>query len=188
MNKYSYNGIIITAESKEDAIHQIVADSKKPEIDMKVVNKWAKKDLSETDKRLGIDHWKDEKTGKVYYSLEAATRIAKGTGYHVPTAKDWSDLAKAFNCSTQGSERYGGDLYNVTVDYDGCEKLRTTMHFKCDTGRKNAVGLDGCYWVAARVSHGLYSMQMCRVFKSGGKLITDEYDSFTPLSVRLVKD
>lgn len=54
---------------------------------------WMAENLSITDEGLGKDHWKNPKNGEVYYSWDAAMRVAKTIpGWHLPTAEEWDIL------------------------------------------------------------------------------------------------
>lgn len=184
MKQFNYKGKIITASSKQEAITKILADSKKPNIDMKVVNKWMKKNLDITDKGLGKDHWKNPKTGDVYYSWKAAKRLSKKVpGYHLPTIEDWNELAEA--C--------GGVCVNpkeepIWKDYEKCEKLKQLLNIKLAGYYGDSfydVGFRANFWTSTESS----SSSACRrYFSTGPSVSSSDALKNYGYSVRLVKD
>lgn len=183
MKTYIYKNKRITASSKEDAIQKIAADSKKPKIDMKVVNKWAKKNMNITDEGLGKDHWKDKKTGEVYYTWDAAVRLAnKVSGYHLPNVKEWNDLALA--CGAICTNPNEIEIYK---DFDSCQELIRLLNIKLVgdyyRDKLNHFGKCSNFWTSDRYDRNRASS------KSLGSLLStyatiDNYGC----SVRLVRD
>ena len=56
---------------------------------------WMSENLSITDEGLGKDHWKNPNNGEVYYTWEAAKRLAKKVpGYHIPTNEEWKEACE----------------------------------------------------------------------------------------------
>ena len=184
---FAYHGKVITASSKEEAIQQIVADSKKPTIDMSVVNKWMTKNLNLTDKKLGKDHWKSLETGEVYYTFEAAKRIAKKVpGYHLPTVSEWIELAKACGgiCKEPEGRGFSHD------DYDNIGELKKKLKIKLqgwsyDGYHFHDVGSSVIFWTASEFGSVAYYKEFSRknVMYAGSTVKTGSV-----YLVRLVKD
>lgn len=201
MKSYSYKGKIIMASSKKEAITKIIAirtDTKfkrltekdipkengTGEINMSIVNKWAKKNMDITDDKLGEDHWKNPKNGEVYYSWKAAMRLAKKVpGFHLPTTQEWNQLAEA--C--------GGICVNPKEkpslkDYKKCGKLKQMLRIK-PTGYYHGsfcgVGSYSYFWTATEYdSSGAYY----RYLATGASVSSGNNLKYRGFSVRLVAD
>jgi uncharacterized protein (TIGR02145 family) len=179
MNKYNYKGTIITASSKKEAIQKIIAGSTNHKIDMKVVNKWMKKNLDVTDKGLNKDHW--EINGEIYYTLKAAKRIAKKvSGYHLPTLNEWHKLAEACGCSLIDEEGKfktfkKGNIVNLL-------KIKNTGYcYETLSGKQNVIESNGYFWTSENGG--------CCAYVDSGTFETGYFDDKTGgLTVRLVKD
>ena len=88
---------------------------------------WMAENLNLTDDGLGKDHWKDEITGEVYYTWEAAKRLAKKVeGFHLPSSEEWNQLADSCRCicSEEKKQCFNRDYNNI---YELRKKLRIKL-------------------------------------------------------------
>lgn len=149
---------------------------------------WMTENLNITDVGLGRDHWKNPKNGEVYYSWEAAMRIAKRVGgFHLPTAEEWNKLA----------EDCGGVCINTYEKNPGYKKYNNIIKLKDKLGIKFAgnysphsknffgVGHYAYFWSSSRKS----GERSCgRGFDGGRSMGAGYTDRKFGLSVRLIKD
>lgn len=159
----------------------------KHEIDMSVINKWTKNNLNLTDEGLGKDHWKNPENGEVYYTWDAAKRLVKKVpSYHLPTAKEWNELAEACGavCSNQSKKI-------VDNDYDGCLELKMLLNIKLVgyyndySGSFSIVGSFSDFWTADEYDS---SYAYSRSFGTEGLMSSSYNLKKVGYSVRLVRD
>ena len=156
---------------------------------------WMAENLNLTDDGLGKDHWKNPQTGEVYYTWEAARRLAKTvSGYHIPTAKEWNQLAEACGCSIANPlERNEG-----YKNYYKANRLKSKLGIRLfgwydtyDNIFKN--GIASAFWTST--NYETYSNRVSKTLAYGkhfdrtGELKSGTYyKKSDAISVRLVKD
>lgn len=128
--------------------------------------KWMAKNLNLTDEELGIDHWKNPYNGEIYYTWEAANRIAKKVeGFHLPTDEEWDKACEDSQLKEKLELKLAGGCNGSFCFY--------------------SVGSSGYFWSASELSS---SLALYRYFDTGSSVIRNNSDKTRGYSVRLIKD
>jgi uncharacterized protein (TIGR02145 family) len=178
--KDKYNPEIMELDITEDTSNPKIFSS------IKIGNQeWMTENLNFTDEGLGKDHWKNPKNGEVYYSWDAAMRIAeKVPGYHLPTEREWNELAEACGCECENPEEENLGYR----DYDNIGELKKKLSIKlCGRytyGSFDFVGFYGYFWSASESGSGAYF----KYFGTGASMSSNTSNKTYGYSVRLVKD
>jgi uncharacterized protein (TIGR02145 family) len=153
---------------------------------------WATENLNITDKGLGKDHWKNPKNSEVYYSVDAAVRIVseQAKGFHIPSFKEWDELAKACGCVLIPTEVTSFIIEGLT-EYDKIDKLKELLKIKFNGFYEpndksfNYVGDCSYFWMTSSRNE-----KYCYYLKAIDEdTISGKYGPKTfGLSIRLVKD
>lgn len=113
---------------------------------------WTTENLNVTDEGLGKDHWKDEKTGEVYYSWEAAKRLSKKVeGFHLPSSEEWNQLADSCGCYCTKEKKQC-----VNRNYNDIDELRKKLGIKLagwyapSTGKAIWSDSFACFWTSSK--------------------------------------
>ena len=90
---------------------------------------WTTENLKLYDKGLGKDHWVSKLTGETFYSLDAAVRIVseQAKGFHIPSAEEWDELAKACGCVLIPTEVFEFSTIQELKEYDKIDKLKELL-------------------------------------------------------------
>ena len=150
---------------------------------------WMAENLSITDDGLGKDHWKNPKNGEVYYTQEAAKRLAKKVeGFHLPSSEEWNQLADSCGCYCPKEKKQC-----VNRNYYNIDKLREELRIKLEgwyapnPGKAIGCGSFATFWTSSETNEN----------KACYRYLGDEdfdyfkycYDAKCKFfSVRLVKD
>lgn len=153
---------------------------------------WMVENLSITDDGLGKDHWKNPKNGEVYYSWEAAVRIAQEVkGFHLPSPEEWNQLIE--NCGGIDATAEALKCTSSLKDYDNISTIKTKLNITfvgCYTlYDKKYVDNDGSYFWTSSIAQ-TYTTYRCGYIRYFDKNFSEgKYgDIKNGLSVRLVKD
>ena len=149
---------------------------------------WMAENLKLTDDGLDRDHWKNPKNGEVYYSWDAAMRLAKKVPcFHLPTSKEWNQLAEACGCVYEDTEESNPDLQ----DYNNTDDLKKKLVIKLvgwyETGNKDFFSIRSLanFWTSTEKDNkNAYN----RHFGNGDYMRSRHIYKKYGLSVRLVKD
>lgn len=153
---------------------------------------WATENLNITDKGLGKDHWKNPKNGETFYSLDAAVRIVseQAKGFHIPSAEEWDELAKACGCVLIPTEVFEYRTIRELKEYDKIDKLKELLNIKFngfyEPNDKSFTYVGDCsyFWMPS-----VRNEKYCYVKAIDENTLSGKYGERTcGLSIRLVKD
>lgn len=152
---------------------------------------WATENLKLYDKGLGKDHWVSKLTGETFYSLNAAVRIVseQAKGFHIPSAEEWDELAKACGCVLIPTEVTSFIIEGLT-EYGEIDKLKELLKIKFNGFYEpndksfNYVGDCSYFWMTS-----VRNERQAYVKAIDENTLSGKYGDRTGgLSIRLVKD
>lgn len=144
---------------------------------------WMAKNLDIDDGGKGIFH--NEENGEVYYTWDAAKRIADSIpGWHLPTREEWQELVDF--C---GSDK-AGKLLKSKTGWTGKGKGTNKYGFSVPPGGYwfigfNNVGSYAYFWTSTQYND---SYVYCQCLDSGTSVTESDYSKSRGYSVRLVQD
>lgn len=153
---------------------------------------WTTENLKLYDNGLGKDHWVSKLTGETFYSLNAAVRIVseQAKGFHIPSAEEWDELAKACGCVLIPTEVTSFIIEGLT-EYGEIDKLKELLKIQFFNGLYelydksfNYAGDCSYFWTTS-----VRNKRQAYVKAIDENTLSGKYGDITDgLSIRLVKD
>lgn len=146
---------------------------------------WMAENLNLTDDKLSEDHWINPSNNEVYYTWEAAMRLAKKVpDFHIPTAEEWNQLAEACGgvCRNPIKNNPGFRVYDNIQELKNKLSIKLAGYYR---GSFYNVGSYAYFWTS---TEGSSSNAYLRSFDTGSSMDSYASNKSRGFSVRLVKD